>query len=83
MTHKKWDKMTDVQRWKWVKKHADECTVHCDNDDTFMTINALSNHPEVLSGDRDEPYFQFDWYIGWANGIFELANALGLPLEAV
>lgn len=63
---------TDEEKWKWVIAHqSDGIIVHCDNDMTYITI------------DGEEGYEQFDYYIGWAEGVFKLLDVAGINAEAV
>ena len=55
----------DKEKWLWVKNHqTDGVIVNCDNDSTFITI-----------GDE---YADFEEYIGWADGIFKLFEAMNI-----
>ena len=63
---------TDEERWRWVIDHqSDDIVVYCDNDATYITI------------DGEEGYESFDYYIGWAEGVFKLLDAVGINVEAV
>lgn len=65
----------DAAKWKWIMKHQDKgITVFCDNDDTYAQF----------ANDEDAEFLlEFDQYIGWADGIFSLMDAVGIKAEAV
>tara|TARA_R110000868_G_scaffold48122_2_gene156805 strand:- start:510 stop:749 length:240 start_codon:yes stop_codon:yes gene_type:complete len=65
----------DEQRWKFVIENQDKgIIVHCDNDDTFITIE---------DSDDDDNYDSFDNYIGWSDGVFCLLRVMGIRSESV
>ena len=64
---------TDEQKWKWVLANQDKnITIYCDNDDTYGQID---DYPDEI--------LQFNWYIGWSDGIFHLLKAVGIKAESV
>jgi len=66
---------TDKERWEFVKDNPDALTIHLDNDLTYATC---------VGDDRDDPVIiDFDWYIGWADGLQYLSAAFGLDFECV
>ena len=67
---------SDVDKWKWVIGHQHfGITVLCDNDDTCACFDEDHNdEPEVL---------QFNGYIGWSDGVFDLLEAIGIKVESV
>jgi hypothetical protein len=66
----------DSEKWEWVIRNQQTgITIMLDNDDTFGVI-------ENKNGE-DDYIFQFDEYIGWSDGIFELLTAFGIKHESV
>lgn len=74
------DKLTnDTDRWNFVYKNRYNPSmgkVLCDNDMTWIEFDVLDEDDEPLTID-------FEYYIGYADGIFELFNALGIEAEPV
>ena len=67
----------DIERWKWVKEHQDTgIIVYLDNDDTHGIL------PDP-NDDNDVVIFQFDEYVGWADGIESLLASMGIKAECV
>lgn len=68
----------DVERWKWVVKNKDGgIVIVCDNDQTFLSFD---HEPD---DDSDYITSEFDNYIGWSAGIFDLLKAVGIDAEGV
>jgi len=64
----------DKERWLWAVNNQDKgITVNLDNDDTFITFDNI----------EDGPILQFDWHIGWADGIQHLLSAIGIKADCV
>ena len=62
----------DSDRWKWVIRNKDkDFIVMLDNDYTFILFEG-----EFKS-------FDFDHYVGWSEGVFDLLDALGVNAQAV
>lgn len=69
------DMESDVERWIFIKENPDLFTVFLDNDDTYA---------QCVGDDRDEPaMIQFTWYVGWADGVQHLMEAIGINAECV
>lgn len=59
----------DKCRWKWVKEHQSlGLTVWLDNNDTYVTFN----------DDECDLILQFDNYLVWSYGAFDLLDAMGI-----
>lgn len=67
--HKEFNSLkNDIEKWKWVKNNQDcGIIIMLDNDDTFGII---PNQEGLL--------FQFDKYIGWDDGVFNLLEAMNI-----
>ncbi len=66
---------SDIERWGFIKENPDMFVIKLDNDDTVALC---------VGDDRDEPAaIQFDWYIGWADGVHHLMEAFGINAESV
>lgn len=65
---------TDKERWRWLLDNKDSgLIVMLDNDDTFVS------DPD----DEGADVVQFDWYIGWSQGVIDLLDVLGIKAEEV
>ena len=66
---------TDEERWKFIINNQFKgIKINLDNDDTFGSFE----------WDDDGDYiFQFDDYIGWADGIMTLLDVIGIDAEYV
>lgn len=62
-----WNGMCDADRWAWVLAYKQECVIVIDNDSTHVKVG--------------KQYLEFDDFIGNANGLFDLAETLGLRME--
>lgn len=71
---KEFDRLsTDPERWEFVLNHKDEGIIlNLDNDSTFIVIKGL-----------EDWYGDFDEYIGWSDGIFNLLEVIGIEAEGV
>jgi len=69
----------DVARWKWLKEKQSENPefppAMLDNDSTSVWFE--------FSGEGDCVSVDFDNFIGWDEGLFALAEALGFRVEGV
>lgn len=76
MNNRKWEKMTDRQRWEWViANQALGIVVMLDNDQTF-----------VVTPDEDGEWgdsLDFDDYLGWSDGVIAVLELLGVKSESV
>ena len=73
----------DVERWKWIVKHQDVgITVYCDNGDTYAHFDEEYNKYEQ-DYNFEMQLLQFDWVIGWEEGVFNLLEAVGIKAESV
>jgi len=67
----------DVEKWKWIKRHQHTgILIYLDNDSTCGVLPD-ENDPE------DPLIFDFDSYVGWADGVECLLEAIGIKAECV
>jgi hypothetical protein len=65
----------DVEKWRFVADNQDkDIIVHCDNDDTFITIEGWES---------DDNFAQFYGYVGWSDGVMKLLEYAGIRAESV
>jgi len=70
---------TDVQKWKWIIDNQNKgITIYCDNDDTFACFDEEDEENEY-----NRIILEFDHYIGWSYGVFNLLDAVGIKSECV
>ena len=63
---------TDADRWQWVIDNQDKgVLVNLDNGDTYITIDGTPGHAD------------FEHYLGWSEGVFDLLDAIGIRAEGV
>jgi len=87
------DKLNGVEQWNFALKYKDSITLELDNDDTYFffdkdqeeinkQIEAIEDSNDIM--DWPEPnLFQFNGYIGWADGTFDLLKAIGFKARSV
>jgi hypothetical protein len=64
----------DAEKWRWIIDNQNKgIIIMLDNDDTYGVIEYM----------EDSPIFQFDNYIGWPDGIFDLLSAIGIKSDYV
>lgn len=64
---------TDKERWAFLISNPDcGLIVNLDNDDTFVT-----------SENEDEYFVNFDDYLGWSGGVFDLLGVIGIKAQSV
>lgn len=72
----------DEKRWELVRDNQHlNITVLCDNDSTHVSHNAEIYDDE--DENFDEWYGEFDSYIGWTDGVFELLHMLNIKADCV
>ena len=76
--YEEFNKLPDVDKWKLVKDNQDTgIIIYLDSDYTYGIIEGLE-HEEV------PPYiFEFDYFIGNSEGVFELLTAMGIKCDGV
>ena len=78
MTYKKMEKefnalKNDIEKWEWVLRNQDKnIVVCCAIDYTFVRF-----------GNEEDIILEFDNYIGWDDGLFDLLEAVGIDAEGV
>lgn len=73
---KKFNKLKEVEKWEFVLKYKKEIRLLLDNDSTTFFFLQQENDNEIY-------YFNFDQYIGWSEGVFDLLEVLGIDAEGV
>lgn len=68
-------KLNDTGRWKYVLDHKDEIEIFLDNDLTYGHFIADKADERVM--------LDFDWYVGWSDGIQFLLRAAGIKAQSV
>jgi hypothetical protein len=76
----KWEKMNDVERWKWIIANPEGLVVQLDNDLTIVVELDEDLRYDDEHGD-DELYLTFDEYIG--SYAYDLLTAIGIESEGV
>ena len=69
---------SDEERWKWViANQSNDMIIMCDNDMTWIEF-------DIPDGEEPDDYIvDFDYFIGWADGIFDLLKVVGIKASSV
>ena len=71
---------TDMEKWAWLMENQDKgILVKCDNDYTYIEVEGFD---EESDGWDDTCFGDFDDYIGWSSGVFDLLKTVGIKAEA-
>lgn len=73
-------KLNDTGRWKYVLEHKDEIEIFLDNDLTYGHFIADEANED---NDYERVMLDFDWYVGWSDGIQFLLRAAGIKAQSV
>lgn len=76
----KFNKLSDLKKWKYVLKHKDEIEIFLDND---MTYGHFIADEATEENDWERATLDFDWYLGWSDGVQILLKAIGVKAEGV
>ena len=81
---------SDKDRFRFLLEHKDVFKLNLDNDETFTTVSdetfkSLGIDKWSVEADdwNDKITNDFDDYLGWSGGVFNLLRVVGIKVESV
>ena len=72
--------LKDIEKWAYVLEHRDEIVIYLDND---LTYGHFINDDHDQEEYDDRVTLDFDWYLGYPDGLQILLSAIGINFELV